>query len=429
MTAQTLPHHSPTTTAPRRWALAAVSVTIAGLATVLAAVAPLPADAAALRSGCTAVPESHADLSQVGTVEFHGPGVDGYADDATQTLRSRAYDAYADRHANADCDVTVWFDNGVTVGAGTTGLPAGSPVQLTVTVRLNGALATAPPTGSGGSSATSTTDYVVVDDAASVPGEGIAIVASFEASSELRQYAFDPSGLNVSRQSRWALGGNVSGAQGDNQAEDASSSGPVATTVDTGTRTATLSTTVGAHLTLSARLATVASSYGPGSAADADFYGSFHASIGLAPGYEGLELVYDVGTPPANQEPSCTDGAGTTAQGTALTASVSCTDADGDGLGYQVVGIPTHGTLSAIAGDGSFTYTPDAGFSGTDAFTYQASDGKGGSDTATFTITVTPAEGGAPTSRDHCLNGGWQRFTNPTFTNQGECLRYVNAGR
>lgn len=40
-----------------------------------------------------------------------------------------------------------------------------------------------------------------------------------------------------------------------------------------------------------------------------------------------------------------------------------------------------------LATDGSFTYTPDAGFFGTDAFTYTASDGEA-SDTATVTITV-----------------------------------------
>ena len=41
-------------------------------------------------------------------------------------------------------------------------------------------------------------------------------------------------------------------------------------------------------------------------------------------------------------------------------------------------------TLSA---DGSFTYTPDAGFFGTDTFTYEAANGAG-TDTATVTVTV-----------------------------------------
>ena len=53
-----------------------------------------------------------------------------------------------------------------------------------------------------------------------------------------------------------------------------------------------------------------------------------------------------------------------------------------------VLGVgPAHGTLSLNA-DGSFTYTPDAGFAGTDTFTYRAGDGVGLSAPATVTLTV-----------------------------------------
>ena len=47
-----------------------------------------------------------------------------------------------------------------------------------------------------------------------------------------------------------------------------------------------------------------------------------------------------------------------------------------------------HGTVTVNA-DGSFAYTPDANFSGTDSFTYTLSDGAGGTATATVTITIT----------------------------------------
>ncbi len=50
---------------------------------------------------------------------------------------------------------------------------------------------------------------------------------------------------------------------------------------------------------------------------------------------------------------------------------------------------PAHGSVS-LASDGSFTYTPDGDWTGTDTFTYQASDGLWYSDPATVTITVTP---------------------------------------
>ncbi len=47
---------------------------------------------------------------------------------------------------------------------------------------------------------------------------------------------------------------------------------------------------------------------------------------------------------------------------------------------------PSNGTVS-LSADGSFTYTPTAGFSGSDSFTYSVTDGFASS-TATVTITV-----------------------------------------
>ncbi len=48
---------------------------------------------------------------------------------------------------------------------------------------------------------------------------------------------------------------------------------------------------------------------------------------------------------------------------------------------------PTSGTLT-LDTDGEFTYTPNAGFDGTDSFNYQVEDGNGGSVTGIATITV-----------------------------------------
>jgi hypothetical protein len=62
-------------------------------------------------------------------------------------------------------------------------------------------------------------------------------------------------------------------------------------------------------------------------------------------------------------------------------------DADGDPLSAVLVAGPAHGALTPNA-DGSFSYTPGAGFVGTDSFTYQASDGADGSNVATATIRV-----------------------------------------
>jgi len=62
-----------------------------------------------------------------------------------------------------------------------------------------------------------------------------------------------------------------------------------------------------------------------------------------------------------------------------------------DGAGHTLAAVlvngPAHGTL-ALNADGSFTYTPTAGFHGSDSFTYTANDGLAASNTATATIQV-----------------------------------------
>jgi hypothetical protein len=64
-------------------------------------------------------------------------------------------------------------------------------------------------------------------------------------------------------------------------------------------------------------------------------------------------------------------------------------DANGDPLTAVLITGPTHGDLGFNT-DGSFTYTPDPGFSGTDQFQYRASDGQALSNTAIVTIEVEP---------------------------------------
>ena len=64
-------------------------------------------------------------------------------------------------------------------------------------------------------------------------------------------------------------------------------------------------------------------------------------------------------------------------------------DADGDSLTALLNSLPANGTVD-FSDDGSFTYTPDPNFNGTDSFTYMANDGSLNSSSATVTITVNP---------------------------------------
>ncbi len=72
---------------------------------------------------------------------------------------------------------------------------------------------------------------------------------------------------------------------------------------------------------------------------------------------------------------------------TAVSGKVTGQDSDGDALTYTKNTDPDHGTV-IIATDGSWTYTPNPGYSGTDSFKVTVSDGRGGTATSTITITV-----------------------------------------
>ena len=56
----------------------------------------------------------------------------------------------------------------------------------------------------------------------------------------------------------------------------------------------------------------------------------------------------------------------------------------------RLVSGPSNGTLTLNA-NGSFTYTPNGGFTGNESFTYRANDGTSDSNAATVTIAVNPS--------------------------------------
>jgi VCBS repeat-containing protein len=118
---------------------------------------------------------------------------------------------------------------------------------------------------------------------------------------------------------------------------------------------------------------------------------------------ESGEATVTITVNPVNDAPSATDDAYSTDEDTALTIDApgvlgNDADPEGDPLSATVVDSPTNGTLT-MNSDGSFTYTPNADFNGTDTFTYKASDGTAESGLATVTITVNPVND-APSAAD-----------------------------
>jgi VCBS repeat-containing protein len=107
---------------------------------------------------------------------------------------------------------------------------------------------------------------------------------------------------------------------------------------------------------------------------------------------------------PINDAPVAVDDSLTTDEDTAGSGNVlnNDTDVENDNLTAAVVNGPAHGTL-ALNADGSYTYTPDADYNGTDSFTYKANDGSLDSNEATVSITVR-AVNDAPVAKGDSYN-------------------------
>ena len=89
---------------------------------------------------------------------------------------------------------------------------------------------------------------------------------------------------------------------------------------------------------------------------------------------------------PVNDSPAAADQAVAANEDTAVVVTLSGADPDGDPLTYRLVSGPSHGPLSGLAPD--LTYTPAANYSGSDSFTFVVNDGTVDSGTATVTVAV-----------------------------------------
>ena len=115
-------------------------------------------------------------------------------------------------------------------------------------------------------------------------------------------------------------------------------------------------------------------------------------------------------TPPPDATPTARDDGFSTKSATPVSGSLTGNDSLGDGTSTQhtwsKTSDPANGTVT-VNPDGTFTYTPNPGFSGTDSFTYTIRDVDGDTSTAKVQITVadtpeptpepTPAPTPAPT--------------------------------
>ena len=136
---------------------------------------------------------------------------------------------------------------------------------------------------------------------------------------------------------------------------------------------------------------------------DASLAGPYAALVTAhGPGGEmtSVALVFEV----ANVDPVAADDTAATTPDVAVVVNVLANDTDGapDGDALTVTGTtaPANGSVT-INADGTVTYTPNTGFTGTDTFDYTVSDGQGGTVTATVTVEVgATVPAGLPQSTD-----------------------------
>jgi PKD repeat protein len=89
-----------------------------------------------------------------------------------------------------------------------------------------------------------------------------------------------------------------------------------------------------------------------------------------------------------NRPPVAADQAAATNEDEPVAVTLAATDPDGDALSYEVVSGPSHGALSGVAPD--LTYTPAADYNSSDAFSFRVNDGQADSNLATISIAITP---------------------------------------
>ncbi|UJF34192.1 Ig-like domain-containing protein [Paenibacillus hexagrammi] len=130
---------------------------------------------------------------------------------------------------------------------------------------------------------------------------------------------------------------------------------------------------------------------------NASYLGSDQFTVDVTDGRGGT-ATSTVTVTITNRPPTAAGDSRTTPEDTAVDGAVTGNDVDGGTLLYKLdpANKPQHGTVD-LKSDGSYTYTPNANYSGPDSFQVIVDDGDGGKVNAPVTITVTPVND-APTA-------------------------------
>jgi VCBS repeat-containing protein len=111
-----------------------------------------------------------------------------------------------------------------------------------------------------------------------------------------------------------------------------------------------------------------------------------------------------------NDAPVAANGSSSGNENAVITGTLAATDIDSASLTFARVAQAAHGTVTVNA-NGSFSYTPNANYSGPDSFTFKANDGSLDSNTATENLTIklnhapVAANGSAGGNENSAING------------------------
>ncbi|GAB4133007.1 MAG: hypothetical protein Fur0046_03380 [Cyanobacteria bacterium J069] len=208
-----------------------------------------------------------------------------------------------------------------------------------------------------------------------------------------------PNGGSLTTNEDVAVSGTLSGTDGDND--------PLTYAIATGP-------SLGAITAFDPN--TGAFTYTPNANANGSDSFSFRVNDGFE---ESAPAVINITITPINDAPVANAGTLNTRTGKTEAGMLTATDVEGDALSYSIVTAPTGGTV--VITDpltGAYTYTPNAGFSGTDSFTFKANDGTDDSALATVNITVLPnsapiATSGSLSTRVNAPKTGTLTATDP----------------
>ncbi|MCK5194695.1 MAG: tandem-95 repeat protein, partial [Desulfobulbaceae bacterium] len=128
---------------------------------------------------------------------------------------------------------------------------------------------------------------------------------------------------------------------------------------------------------------------------------TFSYTVSDANGESGVATV-TITITPVNDAPTADEQLDFTNEDQVLRGSLTAHDVEGDSLTYTIGRNASNG-LVIISADGSYSYTPDADFNGSDSFTFQANDGSVYSNSAIVNISINPVND-VPVAYDDSVN-------------------------